>query len=142
MVLILWWKSVLLFHRNVALHATMVSYITIAQTENTIAAPWQLTTGSIHEYLVFSSKFYLRYWEMQIVFHNIWYILVLLLYMAYVWNSTDCKIEFWYCCLILKLYFLYLYLTRHIETFVTLVKPQFHFNTNLSFLFKKDIITF
>ncbi len=39
----------------------MVTDITIAQTDITIAAPWQLATGSIHDYLAFSSKYYLRY---------------------------------------------------------------------------------
>ncbi len=37
-------KKLLLFHKNVALHATMVSDDTIAQTDITIAAPWQLAT--------------------------------------------------------------------------------------------------
>ncbi len=32
-------KIILLFHKNVALHATMVSDVTIAQTDVTIAAP-------------------------------------------------------------------------------------------------------
>ncbi len=51
--------------QNVALHAIMVSNLTIAQTDVTIAAPWQLATGSTHDYLVLSSKCYSRHWELS-----------------------------------------------------------------------------
>ncbi len=61
MVLLLWWQIVLLFHKSVALHATISDVTTI--TDITIPVPWQLATGNIHDYLVFSSKCYSRYWE-------------------------------------------------------------------------------
>ncbi len=85
MVLLFWWQIVLLFHKNIAPHATMVFDVTIAQTDITIAVPRQLATGSIHDYLVFSSWCYTRYenWmECSIWFEADWKVILYFIFIS------------------------------------------------------------
>ncbi len=61
-------QIVLLFDINVVLMLPWWPDVTIIQSDITIVVTWQLSTGSIHDYLFVTASwwvFYLRYWESQ-----------------------------------------------------------------------------
>ncbi len=56
-------------------------------TDVTIVALWQLATGSIHNYFVFSRKCYLRYWELLFSCKTFWW-------KTHIYHTTKVKRSF------------------------------------------------